>query len=68
VQRFDRLRQLGEHAAEAAQQHDAAMRRYVQDATATAAADQLTKLADLRSTGAIDDGEYEQFKAKVLAS
>jgi Short C-terminal domain len=59
---------MGEHAAEAARQHDAAMRQYVQDATATSAADQLTKLADLRTTGAIDDDEYQRLKAKVLAS
>ena len=59
---------MGEHAAQAAQQQDAAFRQYVQDATATSAADQLTKLADLRTTGAIDDAEYQQLKAKVLST
>ena len=59
---------MGEHAAQAAQQQDAAFRQYVQDATAASPADQLTKLADLRTTGAIDDAEYQQLKAKVLAS
>ena len=59
---------MGEHAVEAAQQKDAAFRQYVQDTTTTSAADQLTKLADLRTTGAIDDAEYQQLKAKVLSS
>jgi Short C-terminal domain/Phospholipase_D-nuclease N-terminal len=59
---------MGEHAAQAAQQQDAAFRQYVQDATAASPADQLTKLAELRTTGAIDDAEYQQLKAKVLAS
>jgi hypothetical protein len=59
---------MGEHAAQAAQQQDAAFRQYVQDATAASPADQLTKLADLRTTGAIDDAEYQQLKAKILAS
>ena len=59
---------MGEHAAQAAQQQDAAFRQYVQDTTAASPADQLTKLADLRTTGAIDDAEYQQLKAKVIAS
>ena len=58
---------MGEHAAEAAQAQDAAFRQYVQGATGTSPADQLTKLADLRTTGAIDEAEYERLKAKVLA-
>jgi Short C-terminal domain len=58
---------MGEHAAQAAQAQDAAFRQYVQNAAATSPADELTKLADLRASGAIDDAEYQQLKAKVLA-
>jgi Short C-terminal domain len=58
---------MGEHAAEAAQAQDAALRQYVQNATTTSPADELTKLADLHASGAIDDAEYQQLKAKVLA-
>jgi hypothetical protein len=43
------------------------MRQYVQDATASSPADELSKLADLRAKGAISDAEYEQLKAKALA-
>ncbi len=60
---------MSEHAAQAAQQQDAAFRQYVQETagSGTSAADQLTKLADLRASGAIDDAEYAKLKAKVLA-
>jgi Short C-terminal domain len=58
---------MSEHAAAAAQQQDAAMRQYVQQVAAPSAADELTKLADLKAKGAIDDAEYERLKAKALA-
>jgi Short C-terminal domain len=58
---------MGEHAAQAAQQQDAAFRQYVQDAAVVSPADELIKLADLRTTGVISEAEYEQLKAKVLA-
>ncbi len=59
---------MGEHAAAAAQQQDAAFRQYVQQTTATpSAADELTKLATLKANGTIDDAEYERLKAKALA-
>jgi hypothetical protein len=58
---------MGEHAAEDAQAQDAAFRQYVQDATVSSPAEELTKLADLRAKGTISDAEYEQLKAKVLA-
>jgi len=58
---------MGEHAAQAAQQQDAAFRQYVQDTTSASPADELIKLADLRTTGVISEAEYEQLKAKVLA-
>ena len=59
---------MSEHAAQAAQAQDAAMRQYVQEvAPAPSAADELSKLATLKANGAITDAEYEQLKAKALA-
>jgi putative oligomerization/nucleic acid binding protein/phospholipase D-like protein len=59
---------MSEHAAEAAKRQDAAMRQYVQTvAPASSTADELTKLADLKASGAITDEEYQQLKAKALA-
>ena len=59
---------MSEHAAQAAQAQDAAMRQYVQEvAPAPSAADELSKLAALKANGAITDAEYEQLKAKALA-
>ena len=59
---------MHEHAAAAAQQQEAAFRQYVQQAAApSSTADELTKLADLKAKGAIDDAEYQRLKAKALA-
>ena len=60
---------MHEHAAAAAQQQEAAMRQYVQQVAAapSSTADELTKLADLKAKGAIDDAEYERLKAKAMA-
>jgi len=61
---------MSEHAMEAAQAQDAAARQYIQSAVATpgtSAADELTKLADLKSKGLITDADFEQAKAKILA-
>ena len=58
---------MQEHAVQAAQQQDAAMRQYVQSVTATSPADELAKLADLKAKGVIDDAEYERLKTKALA-
>ena len=63
-----RGRKMSEHAMQSAQAQDAAARAYIRQAASTpTAADQLTRLADLKSQGAIDDLEYERLKAKVLA-
>jgi len=54
-----RGKKMGEHAAEAAQAQDAAMRQYVQSAAGTSSpAEELTKLADLKARGVIDDAEF----------
>jgi hypothetical protein len=59
---------MSEHAVEAAQAQDAAMRQYVQQAAGTgSAADQLSKLADLKAQGVIDDAEFERLKAQVVS-
>ena len=61
---------MQEHAAQAAQAQDAAMRQYVQDTVqdGTSTADELSKLADLKAKGVITDAEFEQQKAKILSS
>jgi hypothetical protein len=60
---------MQEHAVQAAEAQDAAMRQYIQNTAGTASnpADELAKLADLKAKGVIDDAEYEQLKAKALA-
>ena len=57
---------MHERAAKEAQQQDQAFRAYVRDASAGGGADELAKLADLRSKGVITDAEFEQGKAKIL--
>ena len=53
-----------------AQAQDEQFRAYVRDAAGTDAqsqSDELAKLANLRQRGVINDQEFEQAKAKVLA-
>ena len=58
---------MSEHAAEAAAAQDKAARQYIQQVTTTSTADELSKLADLKAQGVIDDAEYASLKAKALA-
>ena len=60
---------MSEHAMEAAQAQDAAQRAYIQSAagTSASAADEIARLADLKSQGVISDAEFEAAKAKALA-
>jgi hypothetical protein len=61
---------MSEHAMQAAQAQDAAARQYIQSAvaqTGTGAADELARLADLKAQGVIDEAEFQQAKAKLLA-
>ena len=60
---------MSEHAEEAARAQDAAARAYIQDAagTSTSAADELSRLADLKARGVIDDAEFQRLKANVVA-
>jgi len=61
---------MNEHAMEAAQAQDAAQRAYIQSAVGAApsAAEELTRLGDLKAQGVISDAEFEQAKAKALAA
>ena len=61
---------MHERAVQQAQQQDQEFRAYVQDAAGSggSSADQLAKLADLRDRGVITPQEFEQQKAKILAS
>ena len=60
---------MHERAVRDARQQDQQFRQYVQDAAGSESpAEQLAKLADLRDRGVITPAEFEQQKAKVLAS
>jgi Phospholipase_D-nuclease N-terminal/Short C-terminal domain len=62
---------MHERAAEQAAQQQKAFDQYVQQAAGTpgaSAADQLSKLADLKSQGVLSDTEFDAQKAKILAS
>jgi hypothetical protein len=59
---------MTEHEISRAQQQEEAFRSYARDpAAGDGQADQLSKLADLRSQGVITDAEFEQGKAKILS-
>ncbi len=64
-----RRHKMSEHALQAAQAQDAAQREYIQSAVGASpsTADELARLADLKSQGVISDAEFEQLKAKALA-
>ena len=61
---------MQEHAVEQAQQQDAMMKQYIQNATAggKSSADELASLADLRDNGVLSEEEFQAAKAKALAS
>jgi Phospholipase_D-nuclease N-terminal/Short C-terminal domain len=60
---------MSEHAAQDARRQDAMMRAYVRDAADTPGpAEQIERLAALQRNGDISTEEYEQAKAKILAS
>ncbi len=60
---------MHERAEAAAAAQDRAMRSYIQDAAGTtpSTADEITKLAQLRDSGAISADEFEAQKAKLLS-
>jgi len=58
---------MHERSAQQAQAQEKAFSDYVrQTAGSSSAADELSKLADLKAKGAISDDEYNQAKAKIL--
>jgi hypothetical protein len=60
---------MQEHAVADAQAQDAAMRQYIQSTVASSSpAEELSKLADLKAKGVIDDAEFERLKAQALGS
>ncbi len=60
---------MHEHGVQVQQPQDEAARAYIQQAAgSTNSADELAKLADLRDRGVITPQEFEQQKAKILAS
>jgi hypothetical protein len=61
---------MGEHAAEAAQQQDAASREYIRSMAGSASqssAEEIARLADLRDRGVITEAEFQQAKSKALS-
>ena len=60
---------MQEHAVKAATDQQEAMRTYVQSvaASSTSSADEIARLADLRSKGVLSEEEFQQAKAKALA-
>ena len=62
---------MHEHQAADAAQQQQAFDQYVKEtagASGDSSADQLSKLADLKSQGVITDAEFDAQKAKILAS
>ncbi len=61
---------MSEHAAQAAQAQDQANRQYIQSVTAgsTSTAAELERLAGLKEQGVISEEEFQQLKAKALAT
>jgi len=64
-----RGQKMQEHTLQAAKEQDAAMREYVQNVTrgSASSADEIAKLAELRSSGVISEAEFQQAKAKALS-
>lgn len=65
-----RGRDMSERSLQEAQQRDAALRSYVQSATSSngrGTADEISKLADLRDKGVINEAEFQQAKTKALS-
>ena len=61
---------MGEHAAADAKAADEAQRSYIQTVVSNSGrpADELTKAAELKDKGLIDDAEFAALKAKILGT
>ena len=62
-----RGRSMGERAAAQAKQSQTEFDDYIRKTASTSKTDELAKLADLKSSGALSDAEFERAKAKILA-
>ncbi len=62
-----RGQKMSEHSHQAALHNEEALRRYLGMSAGSSAADELTKLAALKEHGVIDEAEFQQLKAKILA-
>jgi hypothetical protein len=60
--------EMTHRALGAAQQREAGAQTYIQDAAGSSPADELTKLAALKQSGALTDDEFQQMKAKIVSS
>ncbi|MET9697327.1 SHOCT domain-containing protein [Streptomyces sp. NPDC006529] len=64
-----RGRGMGERELKRARQHEQAFRSYVQESAGVrSAADELSRLAELKDRGDLTAAEYEHAKTKVLVS
>jgi uncharacterized membrane protein YcjF (UPF0283 family) len=57
---------MQQHQTDAAKAQQQAFDSYVKQAAGSSSADELAKLADLKSKGVISDSEFEAQKAKLL--
>jgi len=65
-----RGKKMSERAMQEAADRESSMRRYVQDVASSngqSAANEISRLAELRDRGVISETEFEQAKAKALA-
>jgi Short C-terminal domain/Phospholipase_D-nuclease N-terminal len=64
-----RGKKMQQHSIDEAKAQDAAFRDYVQSVAPGqgSAADEISRLADLRAQGVIDEAEFQQAKARILA-
>jgi hypothetical protein len=58
---------MQEHQLQYAQKQQDMMDKYIKDTAGGSTADELTKLAELKSKGVLSDAEYESQKAKLLS-
>jgi hypothetical protein len=61
---------MSEHAVQQAQAMDAAQRAYIRDAVGSSGspAEELSKLADLKAKGVIDEAEFQRLKANIVSA
>jgi hypothetical protein len=62
-----RGKEMGEHRVREAARREEQVRSYVQDVAGGGTADEIERLAQLQSQGAITDEEFRAAKAKLLA-